>query len=141
MRITVVGSVKFAKEIVDVYNKLKELGHDPVMHEEMFGMADGTAKQLIREAGEDHAAVKKKFDFIRAWHKIIESSDAILVCNFDQGEKKNHIGGNTFLEIGFAHVDNKKVFLLNPIPEHVEYLDEIKAMADEVKNGDLTQIK
>ena len=44
------------------------------------------------------------------------------------------------MEIGFAHVNNKKVFLFNPIPEKVSYIDEIKAMADVIINGDLTKI-
>jgi len=45
------------------------------------------------------------------------------------------------MEIGFAHVNDKKVFLLNPIPDSVSYTDEIKAMVDVVLNGDLSKIK
>ncbi len=44
------------------------------------------------------------------------------------------------MEMGFAHVNGKKIFLLNPIPEDVPYTDEIKAMADVVINGDLIKI-
>jgi len=44
------------------------------------------------------------------------------------------------MEIGFAHVNNKKVFLLNPVPKKVPYTDEIEAMYDEVLDGDLTKI-
>ena len=53
---------------------------------------------------------------------------------------KDYIGGNTLMEMGFAHVNDKKVFLLNSVPEKVPYVDEIKAMADFVLNGDLTKI-
>ena len=52
----------------------------------------------------------------------------------------NYIGGNTFLEMGFAHVLNKKVFLLNNIPA-MPYDDEIKDMQPIVLNGDLLKIK
>ena len=45
------------------------------------------------------------------------------------------------MEIGFAHVNNKKIFLLNPIPEEVSYTDEIEAMADIILNDNLTKIK
>ena len=45
------------------------------------------------------------------------------------------------MEIGFAHVNNKKIFLLNSIPENVPYKDEIRAMVDIVLNGDLSKIK
>ena len=45
------------------------------------------------------------------------------------------------MEMGFAHVNDKKIFLLKPIPEEVSYVDEIKAMADVILDGDLSKIK
>lgn len=140
MRITICGSVKFADRLVDIYHKLEELGHEPQMHEEMFGIADGTSQELIDGIDMDHAKVKRKHNFIRWWHDCIKSGDAVLICNFDKKCIKNYIGGNTFLEIGFAHVNDKKIFLLNPIPEEVPYVDEIRAMVDEVIEGDLEKI-
>jgi hypothetical protein len=141
MKITVCGSVKFADKLVEIYRELEKIGHQPMMHDEMFGIADGTAKELIDEIGLDHAEVKRKNNFIKFWHDLIRSGDAVLICNFDKNGIKNYIGGNTFLEIGFAHVNEKKIFLLNPIPGELSYIDEIKAMADEVINGDLSKIK
>jgi hypothetical protein len=141
MKITICGSVKFADKLVEIYKRLEGLGHQPMMHEEMFGIADGTAKELIDGIELDHAEVKKKNNFIRFWHDLIKSGDAVLICNFDKNGVKNYIGGNTFLEIGFAHVNGKKIFLLNSIPKDVPYVDEIKAMIDEVIDGDLSKIK
>lgn len=63
-----------------------------------------------------------------------------MAVNKDKHGIKNYIGGNTFLEIGFAHVLNKKVFLLNPVPDML-YADEILAMEHTVINNDLTKIK
>lgn len=140
MKITICGSVKFADRLVDIYRQLEKLGHEPVMHEDMFGIADGTAKELIDGIGLDHSEVKKKHDFIKLWHNLIIDSDAILVCNFDKNGIKNYIGGNTLMEIGFAHVNDKKIFLLNSVPEEVPYADEIKAMADVVIDSDLQKI-
>ena len=42
--------------------------------------------------------------------------------------------------MGFAHVHNKKIFLLNPLPQNCSYLDEIKAMYDKIINEDLAKI-
>lgn len=140
MRITICGSVKFADKLVDIYRQLEKLGHEPVMHEDMFGIADGTAKELIDGIGLDHSEVKKKHNFIKLWYNLIVGSDAILVCNFDKNGIKNYIGGNTLMEIGFAHVNDKKIFLLNPVPEDVPYTDEIKAMVDSVIEGDLSKV-
>ena len=42
--------------------------------------------------------------------------------------------------MGFAHVLNKKIFILNDIPEMI-YIDEIKAMQPIILNGNLAKIK
>lgn len=140
MKITICGSVKFADKLVEIYHKLEKLGHQPMMHKDMFGIADGSAQELIDGIEIDHSGIKKKHNFIKWWHNCIVSGDAILVCNFDKNGIQNYIGGNTLMEIGFAHVNDKKVFLLNPIPEDVHYIDEIKAMTDVIINGDLSKI-
>ena len=141
LKITICGSVKFANRLVDIYKQLENFGHKPMMHEEMFGIANGIAKELIEGIKFNPAEVKKKNNFIKWWHDCIKSGDAVLICNFDKNGIKNYIGGNTLMEIGFAHVNNKKIFLLNPIPEEVSYVDEIKAMVDEIIFGDLSKIK
>ena len=140
MRITVCGGVKFAKQLVEIYYRLKELGHEPVVHENLFKVADGTAEEVKDRENhvEDHE-IKRKHDYIRAWYRLIQGSDAILVCNFTRDGVENHVGGNTLMEMGFAHVNNKKVFLLNPIP-NMPYTDEIKATCDVALNGDLAKI-
>lgn len=140
IKITICGSIKFAKELVDIYQELEKMGHKPLMDQEMFGIADGTARELLEGINRDHAVVKRKYRFIKKWHNYIAKSDAILVCNYNCKGIKNYIGGNTLMEMGFAHVNDKKIFLLNPIPDKVPYVDEIKAMTDEVINGDLAKI-
>lgn len=62
-----------------------------------------------------------------------------MAINKDKRGIKNYIGGNTFLEIGFAHVLNKKIFLLNDVPDML-CSDEILAMEHVVINNDLTKI-
>jgi len=83
---------------------------------------------------------KVKNDLIREYYREIGDSDSILVINENINGVKNYIGGNSFLEMGFAHVLNKKIFLLNPIPE-IGYKDEILAMQPIILEGDLSQIK
>ena len=141
MKITICRSIKFADKIVDLYKQLESLGHEPQIHQDMFGIARGTAKELIEAKNNgEHYQVKIKYNFIKAWHDLIVSGDAILVCNFDKNGVKNYIGGNTLMEMGFAHVNNKKIFLLNSLPKELSYIDEIKAMVDVILNGDLTKI-
>lgn len=51
----------------------------------------------------------------------------------------NYVGGNTFLEMGFAHVLGKPIFMQFPIPD-MGYRDEMEAMNPRVINGDLAAI-
>lgn len=140
MKITLCGSIRFADKIIENYNKLKDLGHEPMVHEEMFNIADGSAKKILEGVAKDHSQVKREYDFIKWWHNCIKRGDAILVCNYDKNGIKDYVGGNTLMEIGFAHVNDKKIYILNPIPENVSYVDEIKAMVNVVLDGDLTRI-
>jgi hypothetical protein len=138
MKITLIGSVKFAENIIQLYERLKEIDHTPLMHEHIFDLAKKN-KEMLAEIATEHAEHKKKHNYIKWWYECILSGDAVLVCNFDNNGIKNNIGGNTFLEIGFAYVNNKKIFLLNPVPD-VQYKEEILAMDPIVLNGDLEKI-
>jgi hypothetical protein len=84
---------------------------------------------------------KYNHDAIREFWKPMQEADALLVANYDKHEIKNYIGGNAFLEMGFAHVLNQKIFLLNPVPDMPYYGTEIIAMQPAVIHGDLTLIK
>jgi predicted RNA-binding protein with PUA domain len=44
------------------------------------------------------------------------------------------------MEIGFAHVLNKKIFLMNPIPDIEYYSSEIAAVAPIIIEQDLSKI-
>lgn len=141
MKITLCGSIKFADKLVEIYHQLEKMGHQPAMHGDMFKVADGTAPEIEEmRNGAEHHEIKRKYGYIKWWYDSIKNSDAVLICNFDKNGIKNYIGGNTLVEIGLAHVNDKKVFLLNDIPENLPYLDEIKTMTDVSLNGDLNKI-
>jgi len=80
-------------------------------------------------------------DAIRVFWNAMQGSDAVLVLNYDKNGIENYIGGNTLMEIGFAHVLNQKIFLMNPIPEIPYYKSEIEAMKPIIINKDLSLIK
>ena len=133
----------FAKEIGKAAEKLRELGHEvfvPSTAEQILsGQIDVFDIEKEKESGSSADRVIKNNAIIRHYKKI-ERSEAILVLNYEKKGIKNYIGGNVFLEIGFAFILNKKIFLLNPIPE-LNYSDEIIAMQPVVLNGDLNNIK
>ena len=64
-----------------------------------------------------------------------------MVLNHDKKGIKNYIGSNSFLEIGFAHILNKKIYILNEMLDTEYCYQEIIAMEPVVLGGDLSEIK
>lgn len=130
--------------MLDYRDKLNNLGHEAIVHPDYQAFIKGEKLEIWKQvmAGEHHQA-KRQQGYIRWYYREICASAAVLILNFDKGDTKNYIGGNTLMEIAFAYVNNKKIFLINPIPETVSYYDEIRAMVDEsgqVINDDLNII-
>lgn len=143
MRITICGSIEFAYEIKEISEKLKKNGHEveiPITAKKIL-KGELTMEEFKNEkkVNGDASFRKIKYDVIKKYYEIIKNSDAVLVLNLDKNEVRDYIGGNTFLEIGFAHVLGKKIFLFNSVPE-IGYKDEIMAMQPMVLSGDLNKI-
>lgn len=133
MKIAICSSFSFVKGILEVEVELKKLGHEVFIPSRVELYADGVLK---RETRQESIKNKIKYDRIRQYFNVIKNSDAILVINKDKNGIKNYIGGNSFLEMGFAHILNKKIYLLNSIPEML-YTDEIVAMQPKILDGNL----
>jgi len=137
MRIGVVGSMQYTEKMIGLRDKLIKQGHD--------AFVTNLATPFIGKTDEEKEAIKldqkMHSDAIREFWKLMQGADAILVANYDKHGIKNYIGGNTFLEIGFAHVLNQKIFMLNPIPDMPYYKTEIVAINPIVINGDVSLIK
>jgi len=141
MKIVICGSGTFKEKMLEYRDKLKALGQEPIVHPDYEAFCRGEKQEILRRAANgEHHLIKREEGYIKWHYDAIFNSDAILVLNFDKRGIKNYIGGNTLMEIGFAYVNDKKIFLLNPIPEDVPYVDEIKAMVDNILNDDLSKI-
>lgn len=143
MKIVICASLEFTYEVKKVVEQLTQQDHEVVIPRtsEMILNGEVTLKQIKKEKESGEISKRaKKYNVIKYYFKKIKDADAILVLNYDKKGTKNYIGGNVFLEIGFAHVLGKRVFLLNDIPE-VFYKNEIESMDPIVLKGDLTKIK
>ncbi len=136
MKIVICGSMRLSRKMLKIKEELIKLDHFIIVprHTEEYAVLN-TSDHMHNES------VKNKInhDLIRQYFNEIEKNDAILVVNDLLKDISNYIGGNSFLEMGFAHILNKKIFILNDIPEMI-YTDEIKAMQPVVLKGDLTKI-
>lgn len=129
MKIAICGSLNFTYEMKEVRDKLVEMGFEVTIPKTSEKIINGeTTLEEIKKEKLDGEFSKRaiKFNAIKEYFDVIKENDAVLIANFDK-DIKNYIGGNTFLEMGFAHVLGKKIFLLKDIPD-VSFIDEIKAM-------------
>lgn len=143
MKIVICGSMAFAKQMVKIKDQLEKAGHSVAMPElvEKFLKYKTWQRRVVGWRSTEGAKRKKKYDLIRRHYEKIKKADAVLVLNFDKKGIKNYIGGNSFLEIGFAYVLGKKIFLWNEIPKIKFYREEILAIEPIILNGDLSKIK
>jgi len=63
----------------------------------------------------DGALRKIQGDLIKCYYEIIKNSDAVLVINMNKNGIENYIDGNTLIEMAFAHMLDRKIFLLNSV--------------------------
>lgn len=137
MKIGVIGSMQFTEKIMEVRDELNKAWHDAFLtslHEAFIGKTDEEKEQI-------KIWQKNNQDAIRDFWRSMQGADAVLVLNLDKNGIKNYIGGNSLMEIGFAHVLNQKIFLYNPVPEIPYYKSEIEAVKPVIINGDLSKIK
>ena len=60
-----------------------------------------------------------------------------VIMEIEKKGIKNYVGGNALIEMGQAYVNNKKIFLLNDIPQDLSYTAEIECMDPICLKGDL----
>lgn len=125
-----------SKEMLDVERRLKENGHEVILPDFTY---EYTLMKTTDEMHAESAKNKVRHDLIRDYFRKIKESDAIIVVNVERKGIKGYIGGNSFLEMGFAHILDKPIYLFHEIPD-VGYRDEIEAMNPVILDGDLSKI-
>ncbi|MBD3249036.1 hypothetical protein GF336_03250 [Candidatus Woesearchaeota archaeon] len=125
MKMTIVGSMVFLDKYEEAKIKLEEIGHSVILPEK-----DPMPEPIPK---------KRKLESMNDFNKNLLESDSIIVMNYTKDEKKNHIGANTLMEIGMAFNREKKIFILNPIPDFCRH--ELEAIGCVVLNGDLEKVR
>ncbi len=139
MKLCISGSMQLTEQMVALREELNTLGHEASMGDEdlvtpFLGKTDAEIETI-------KIYQKNNLDAIRDFWNAMQGKDALLVYNVDKNGIANYIGGNAFLEMGFAHVLGQQIFLWNPIPDMPYYGTEIVAMKPTVIQGDLALIQ
>lgn len=136
MKIGIIGSMAFSDKMLEVAKQLQALGHET----KVSGFTEDYAGKTEDEIERLKLGDKYGRDAIREFWDKMQDLDAVLALNFDRKGIAGYIGGNTLMELGFAHVLKLKIFLWNPIPEIEFYKSEILAVKPIIIDGDLTKI-
>jgi nucleoside 2-deoxyribosyltransferase len=136
MTITICGSMQFHKEMAEVRDQLMARGLTVFVPGELDNIQKN---ESYMDSDEERITVKIEYDFIREHFRKIEQADAILILNYEKKGIPGYIGGNTFLEMGYAFGLGKKIYLLFPVPD-MDYKTEMFAIQPHVLNGDLSQL-
>ncbi len=127
----------FAKQMIELKQRLELAGHRVFVSDfirDFLGVSEEEKERKNRRN-----VIQK--DAIREFWKKIKKSDAILVLNYDRHGISHYIGGNTLMEIGFAHVLEKRIYLLHAIPDIRFYRAEIEGIKPVILDGDLSKIR
>ena len=117
-----------------IQSRLEAMGHTVLMPIKVDGV------DYWADDNQGRVEAKRKLSLVGKHMEKIEKSDAILVVNITKGDVEHYIGANTFLEIGFAHYRQKRIYLLNGIPEQKYILDEMQSVQPMVLHGKLEKI-
>ena len=135
MKIIICGSIRAVNEIIRVKKELEKMGHE-------VEVPEGVKKKELRKTDgkhEEKAEVKIKHNLIKSYYEKMKQYDIVLVVNPEKDSIPGYIGGNTLIEMAFAHILNKKLYCLYPLPDF-SYSSEIIAMQPTVLDGDLSKI-
>lgn len=125
MIIAIIGSMKFYNKFTEVKEILEKQGQEIILP-----LNDDLPEPVPKDY---------KLKAMQEFNDNLERSDAVFVMNFTNDDRKNHIGVNTLMEIGMAFNRNKKIYILNSIPEFCKH--ELEAIGSVIINGDLSKIK
>lgn len=131
--ITICMSMSLRHRLPEICRVLEAAGH------EVLTPVD--TREFDYEGANDHqrADLKRDKDLIRTHYEKIKLSDAILVLNEDLPGRPRYIGGNSFLEMGFAHVLDIPIYLMQDVPDS-PYRSEMLAMDPIVIHCDVQRV-
>ncbi len=136
MKIIICSSISAATEVLEAKQELEKVGH-------IVEIPEGVKNTWMRERTEvsttEKAGDKIKYNLIRGYFEKMKNYDVVLVINPEKRGVKGYIGGNTLIEMAFAHILNKTLYCLNPLPE-MSYTSEMLAMEPIILNGNLSLI-
>lgn len=135
-KVIICGSIGAADEIMRIQGELTERGFQVEIPEGVkhLGEWEGDGAPASEKADR-----KIRFDLIRGYYEKMKDYDAVLIVNPERKNIPGYIGGNTLIEMAFAHILKKPLYVLYELPQ-MSYSSEILALRPTVIRGDLSLV-
>lgn len=141
--ITICSSASFYEKALAVEDELKRMGFlvkVPLTANKMRKSKNFSFEVVKPWLKDPKAYARKTFLTRHHFNKVVEG-DSILVLNYEKNGVKGYIGGAVLAEMALALHFKKPIYVLNPLPEKVTYLEELWGMQPIILNGDLSRIR
>lgn len=129
--------MSFAEDMLNVQKKLHERHFKTYIRQ---NAADPEKAKIESTLGQAAIELKLSQDFVSDRYAQITSSEAILVLNHHKAGVSGYIGANTLMELGFAHVHHRVIFLWDDPDSNSSSYPEIMAMRPHILHGDLAHV-
>jgi hypothetical protein len=139
MKIMIIGSMKFAGDMMKIKKQLDDLGHNA--HTPIGTQSHLQDKKLV-DSLDDNLEWCITNDIMRRNFNQVADSDAVLVLNYKRNGIEGYIGISALMEMGVAHYLGKKIFLIEQPPDYKDarWAHEVAIMRPTIIKGDLTKI-
>jgi len=128
MKILIGGnSIDFADRLHEAKEELEIGGHEVSVADSI----DDYVAMLSRRA--EHSIVER-------FSKELAPCDAFLICNYDQQGVKGYIGIGNIMKLNLAHLQGKRIYLLQDIEPSNEFALEVYTTRPEILGGDFSKI-
>lgn len=137
MMIIICASISAIDDVLRVKKLLEEKNYTVEIPE---GIKNEYLRSKTNTSHFEKAEEKIKGDVLNKYFEKIKRADIVLVVNPKKNGIEGYIGANTLIEMAFAHVLNKRLYVLYSIP-NIQYQSEILATKPIILNGSLEKIK
>lgn len=136
MKIYIIGSMTFAKEMIDAKKLLEENGFEAEFAPDTYDCLNNPNLKLNEDL--EHC---ERMDIMKACMDLQENCDGVLLLNHPKDGVNGYIGSHSLIELGLAYYLKQKIFLLNPPPKEARYYVEVMHMKPAMLNGDILKVK
>lgn len=139
MKIMILGSMSFIKDMIAVKKALDKLGYKASIP---LGTEPHQKDSSFVDSLEENLKFCIKNNVMKGNFDLVAKNDAVLVLNHRKNGIDGYIGVSVLMEMAIAHHLNKKIFIYNNIPHFndVRWAHEVTIIQPKIINGDLTKI-